>query len=196
MSTSCSTCSNNSLCVFKYAAYTPFLNGCLFSTCWLFRLFRLLFFDLLWICGLDLKNYAVADFKNYEVANLRLRTSGITWLRTSGITWLRTSGITWLRTCGCGLQELRGCELAVADFRNYVVANLWLRTSGITWLQTCGYEFNNSETSLRTSNQNQVFHYTHCNTPKRVTSWRGPSPRHCARATQLLSKKCCIGGEP
>ena len=33
---------------------------------------------------------------------------------------------------------------------------------------------------------NQIFHYTRCNTPKRVTSWRGPSPRHCARATQLL----------
>ena len=34
---------------------------------------------------------------------------------------------------------------------------------------------------------NQIFHYTRCNTPKRVTSWRGPSPPHCARATQLLS---------
>ena len=41
-----------------------------------------------------------------------------------------------------------------------------------------------------------LFHYTRCNTPKRVTSWRGPSPRHCARATQLLSKKCRSGGEP
>ena len=36
---------------------------------------------------------------------------------------------------------------------------------------------------------NQILQYTRCNTPKRVTSWRGPSPRHCARATQLLSKK-------
>ena len=43
---------------------------------------------------------------------------------------------------------------------------------------------------------NQILHYTHCNTPKRITSWRGPSPRHCARATQLLSKKCHSGGEP
>ena len=43
---------------------------------------------------------------------------------------------------------------------------------------------------------NQIFHYTRCNTPKRVTSWRGPSPRHCARATQLLSKKYRSGGEP
>ena len=25
---------------------------------------------------------------------------------------------------------------------------------------------------------NQIFHYTRCNTPERVTSWRGPSPRH------------------
>ena len=29
----------------------------------------------------------------------------------------------------------------------------------------------------------------------RVTSWRGPSPRHCTGATQLLSKKCRSGGE-
>ena len=43
---------------------------------------------------------------------------------------------------------------------------------------------------------NQIFHYTRWITPKRVTSWRGPSPRHCARATQLLSKKCRSGGEP
>ena len=44
-------------------------------------------------------------------------------------------------------------------------------------------------------NQNQIFQYTPCNTPKRVTSLRGPSPRHCARAAQLLSKKCHSGGE-
>ena len=43
---------------------------------------------------------------------------------------------------------------------------------------------------------NQIFHYTRCNTPKRVTSWQGPFPHHCARETQLLSKKCCSGGEP
>ena len=46
------------------------------------------------------------------------------------------------------------------------------------------------------TNANQIFHYTRCNTPKRVTSLWGPSPRHCARATQLLSKKCRSGGEP
>ena len=33
---------------------------------------------------------------------------------------------------------------------------------------------------------NQIFHYTRCITPKRVTSLRGPSPSHCARATQLF----------
>ena len=48
----------------------------------------------------------------------------------------------------------------------------------------------------RISNQNQIFHYTRCKTPKRVASWRGPSPRHCAQATHLLLKKCCSGGEP
>ena len=41
---------------------------------------------------------------------------------------------------------------------------------------------------------NQIFHYTRCTTPKRVTSSRGPF--HCALATQLLLKKCCSGGEP
>ena len=46
------------------------------------------------------------------------------------------------------------------------------------------------------SKSNQIFHYTRCITPKRVTSLRGPSLRHCARATQPLSKKCRSGGEP
>ena len=26
--------------------------------------------------------------------------------------------------------------------------------------------------------------------------WRNPSPRHCSRATQFLSKKCCSSDEP
>ena len=43
---------------------------------------------------------------------------------------------------------------------------------------------------------NQFLHKTRCITPKLVTSLRVPFPRHCARATQLLSKKCCSGGEP
>ena len=34
----------------------------------------------------------------------------------------------------------------------------------------------------------QIFCFTRCITRKRVTSLRGPSPRHCAQATQLLSK--------
>ena len=32
----------------------------------------------------------------------------------------------------------------------------------------------------------QIFHYTRCNTPKRVTSLRGPYPHHCARTIQVL----------
>ena len=32
--------------------------------------------------------------------------------------------------------------------------------------------------------------------PERVTSFRGPSPRHCARVTQLPSKICRSSGEP
>ena len=45
-------------------------------------------------------------------------------------------------------------------------------------------------------NSNQIFHYTCCIAPKRVTSLRGPSSRHCARAKQLFSKKCRNSGGP
>ena len=46
-------------------------------------------------------------------------------------------------------------------------------------------------------NLNEIVYDTlRCITPKRVTSWLGPSPCHYARATQLLSKKCRNGGEP
>ena len=43
---------------------------------------------------------------------------------------------------------------------------------------------------------NQIFQHTGSITPKRVTSWRGPSPRYCAWIAQLLTKKCRSGGEP
>ena len=49
---------------------------------------------------------------------------------------------------------------------------------------------------LKTSDQSKIFHYTRCNMLKCVMSWRGLFLRHCARATQLLSKKCHIDGEP
>ena len=42
----------------------------------------------------------------------------------------------------------------------------------------------------------QIFHYTRCVAPKRVTSLLNPSPRHCTRATQLLLKKCRSCREP
>ena len=44
---------------------------------------------------------------------------------------------------------------------------------------------------------NQIFHYTHCITPKRVTSLQGPL-RLCplrVMATQLPSKKCRNSGQ-
>ena len=43
---------------------------------------------------------------------------------------------------------------------------------------------------------NQTFHYTRCITRKRVTSLREQYPRHCAWATQLLSKENHSRGEP
>ena len=52
---------------------------------------------------------------------------------------MRTSNITKLRTCGCGLQDLRSCGLAVADFKNYEVADLRLRTKLLNvQMRTCG----------------------------------------------------------
>ena len=42
----------------------------------------------------------------------------------------------------------------------------------------------------------QIFHYTRYITPKCVTSLWGPSPRHCTRATRLLSKKFGSSDEP
>jgi len=41
----------------------------------------------------------------------------------------------------------------------------------------------------------QTFYYTRRITPKRVTSWRCPSPRHTAKAIQLPAY-CWSGGEP
>ena len=38
-----------------------------------------------------------------------------------------TLNITKLRTYGCEIQELRSCGRAVADFKNYEVADLRLR---------------------------------------------------------------------
>ena len=48
---------------------------------------------------------------------------------------------------------------------------------------------------LTLSNQNQIFLHTRI-TLKDVMRLRGPSPRHCAQATLLLSKKCRSSGEP
>ena len=62
-----------------------------------------------------------------------------------------------------------------------------------TLILFCASDFN---CHLTLSNQNQIFLYTRCITLNHVTSLRGPSSRHCARATLLFSKKCCSSGEP
>ena len=51
-------------------------------------------------------------------------------------------------------------------------------------------------TSYAKTNKNRIFDYTSCITPKRATILRGSSPRHCARATQLPSKKYRSVGKP
>ena len=40
-----------------------------------------------------------------------------------------------------------------------------------------------SSNSTFYSYKDEIFHYTRCDTPKRVTSWQGQSPRHCAGNT-------------
>ena len=61
-------------------------------------------------------------------------TSGHGWLQNSSTRFIkicglavRTSNIIKLRTCGCRLQKSQSCGLAVADFKNYKVADLRLR---------------------------------------------------------------------
>ena len=66
----------------------------------------------------------------------------------------------------------------------------------IHWLKIDRIRRQISSKKLTELFSNQIFHYTRCNTPKRVMSLRGPYPRHCARATQLLWKKCRCGGKP
>ena len=46
------------------------------------------------------------------------------------------------------------------------------------------------------ANNNQIGYCTSYITPRRVTGLQRLSPRHCARATHLLLKKRCSGGEP
>ena len=68
---------------------------------------------------LMLANQLWADhFGTWLIAKLFTR-----FIKSCGLA-VRTSNITKLRTCGCGLQKLRSCGLAVADFKNYEVADL------------------------------------------------------------------------
>ena len=46
-----------------------------------------------------------------------------------------------------------------------------------------------SHFDFRVFQSNQIFHYTPCIVPKRVTSWRGSSSRHCARVAAVASCK-------
>ena len=59
-----------------------------------------------------------------------------------------TSGRGWWQNFLTRL--IKSCGLAVADFKNYEVADLRLRTSRIRKLRTCGCGFKNLEKSLRT----------------------------------------------
>ena len=82
--------------------------------------------------------------------------------------------------------------------RKQVVVIMYVDTRwrGNGWYDALNYKRYCLKQIKRNIYQNQIFHYTRWVTPKRVTSSRGPSPRHFAQATQLLLKKCCSGGEP
>ena len=93
-------------------------------------------------------------------------------------------GLTYLACTPVALQKF---------FSGKLLSSMW--QSG-----ECGY----GHIKIRTKN-NILFHGEKKCTKadeKRIlckstlTSWRGPSPRHCPRATQLLSKKCGSGGQP
>ena len=58
----------------------------------------------------------------------------------------------------------------------------------MTWIKKLVHHFIIDILLVRGQNL-QVFHYTRYIRPKRVMTWQDPSPHHCARATQLLSKK-------
>ena len=62
----------------------------------------------------------------------------------------------------------------------------WMRWIGASLVAIPNKNDFNSQSNLS---------YTRCAAAKRVTSLQSLSPRHCARATQLLSKKCRSGGE-
>ena len=52
------------------------------------------------------------------------------------------------------------------------------------------------QTSDQDNVSTQIFRCSRCITLHRVTSLQSLSSRHCAQATQLLSKKCWSGGKP
>ena len=111
------------------------------------------------------------------------------------------------------VYQTKFCKFSQNTLKDFPLLLLIKSSFFVTWLSSCSYfkrqtitQFKNAKAmfyyninnfhDVAIIKSNQIFHYTRCFTPKRVTSWRGPSPRHCARATQLLSKKCRSGGEP
>ena len=65
-------------------------------------------------------------YEQFSSGHSWLQNSSTRLIKSCGLA-LRTSNLTKLRTCCCGFQDLRSCGLAVADFKNYEVANLRLR---------------------------------------------------------------------
>ena len=103
--------------------------------------------------------------------------------------------VGWKPMQKCGFEENRQKLLHLGTlnfhFMNFEIVVNFMYKKTEAWFQFVVSALGNNQIK-----SNQIFHYTRCNTPKRVTSWRGPSPRHCARATQLHSKKCRNDGEP
>ena len=113
----------------------------------------------------------------------------LTFRLCNHINAVRSGSVAGCSVAGCSVLTPRrlGCLTADGKKRKMSWPQEWFSWSGIEPRGSAYPSIN--PTHL------QVFHYTCCITPKRVTSWRGPSPRHCAQAAQLHSKKCCSGGE-
>ena len=56
--------------------------------------------------------------------------------------------------------------------KNYL-GRLWRISLCICWMSL------QRQPQNKKKNSNQIFYYARCITPKRVTTWRSPTPRHC-----------------
>ena len=74
------------------------------------------------------------------------------------------------------MKQNDGVPALVKLFRSIKNSDIREQATGSYWFKKMSCLFTSEFAFYYT---NQIFHYTHCVTPKRVTSLRGLSPRHC-----------------